>query len=214
MATNSKEVQKRADEKRRGTRSTSWNVIVYPESAPSNWREMLDEEHIKWAESPLHDKDTNPTGESKKAHWHVLLVFPSMKTLEQVKEITSCLNTPIPQKCNSVEGSIRYMAHIDNPEKYQYDKADIVGHGGFDVAKYFELTTTQKGVCVDEMCMWIIENNITEFMDLKVHAMRYNPSWNEVLHGSCYELVNFIKSRRHAGRNPIDVMTGEEIKKI
>ena len=29
-----KEAQKRADEKRRGTRALSWNVIVYPESAP------------------------------------------------------------------------------------------------------------------------------------------------------------------------------------
>lgn len=34
-----------------------WTFIVYPESAPENWREILDETHLRWIESPLHDKD-------------------------------------------------------------------------------------------------------------------------------------------------------------
>lgn len=36
-----------------------WAFIVYPESAPENWREILDDTHIRWIESPLHDKDFN-----------------------------------------------------------------------------------------------------------------------------------------------------------
>ena len=34
-----------------------WTFVVYPESAPSNWRELLDDTHLRWIESPLHDKD-------------------------------------------------------------------------------------------------------------------------------------------------------------
>ena len=40
--------------------------IVYPESAPSNWRDTLNKTHLRWIESPLHDKDVNADGEVKK----------------------------------------------------------------------------------------------------------------------------------------------------
>ena len=48
-----------------------WTFIVYPESAPLDWRNILDETHIKWIESPLHDKDFNADGTLKKPHWHI-----------------------------------------------------------------------------------------------------------------------------------------------
>lgn len=209
MATNSKEVQRRADEKRRGERTRNWNVIVYPESAPENWRDILDQEHIKWVESPLHDSDINPTGEKKKPHWHIVLMFDSNKTYEQVKAITDQLNTVVPQKCNSVEGSVRYMIHIDNPEKFQYNRDDIVVHGNVDISKYFEMSLSQKYALIDEMSQFIIEYDVVEFMDLKAYAMQERPDWNEVLHGASYEIINLIKSRRHGGRKPINPVTGE-----
>ncbi|MGQ7458465.1 Rep family protein, partial [Streptococcus suis] len=62
MTKTKKEVQKGRD----------WTFIVYPESAPSNWREILDETHMRWVEFPLHDKDVNADGEIKKPHWHIL----------------------------------------------------------------------------------------------------------------------------------------------
>ena len=56
-------------------RARAWTFIVYPESAPENWRDVLDGFHLQWACSPLHDRDVNATGEPKKAHWHILLSF-------------------------------------------------------------------------------------------------------------------------------------------
>ena len=55
-------------------RARNWSLVVYPESAPENWRDILDDYHIPWVESPLHDKDVNPDGEIKKsalAYWFV-----------------------------------------------------------------------------------------------------------------------------------------------
>ena len=57
--------KKRYDKKRAGQRTRNWTFIVYPESAAENWRELLDEEHLEWIESPLHDRDVNATGEPK-----------------------------------------------------------------------------------------------------------------------------------------------------
>lgn len=48
-------------------RTRSWTFILYPESAPENWREILNDLFIQWVESPLHDKDIDEgTGELKK----------------------------------------------------------------------------------------------------------------------------------------------------
>ena len=47
-------------------RARAWTFIVYPESAPENWRDVLDRFHLQWACSPLHDRDVNATGEPKR----------------------------------------------------------------------------------------------------------------------------------------------------
>lgn len=89
-----------SDKKSRGAgRTRSWTFILYPESAPENWRDILDEFHVEWIESPLHDKDKEANGDIKKPHWHILIIFESVKAYEQVKEITDSLNAPHPQKC-------------------------------------------------------------------------------------------------------------------
>ena len=44
------------NEKSRGSdRTRNWTVVLYPESAPENWRDILDALHIEWVESPLHE---------------------------------------------------------------------------------------------------------------------------------------------------------------
>lgn len=48
------------------TRTRSWTFVLYDDSAPKDWRDRLDEYHIPWAESPLHDQDENADGTPKK----------------------------------------------------------------------------------------------------------------------------------------------------
>ena len=62
------------------------------ESAPKAWREILDDTHLRWVESPLHDRDVNPDGEIKKAHWHILLSYDGPVNLVAVKKLTDKLN--------------------------------------------------------------------------------------------------------------------------
>ena len=39
----------------------NWAFVVYPESAPSDWIEQLQQRGVVGAISPLHDKDLNAT---------------------------------------------------------------------------------------------------------------------------------------------------------
>lgn len=41
-------------------RSRIWTFLVWPESAPPDWESIIDEHHVEWGHSPLHDKDKNP----------------------------------------------------------------------------------------------------------------------------------------------------------
>lgn len=162
-------------------RGRNWTIIVYPDSAPDDWRDLLDKYHIPWIESPLHDKDTNPDGTVKKAHWHVLLLFDGNKSYQQVKDITAKLNTVNPQRVESARGMVRYMVHLDNPEKYQYDVKDIKAHGGADIDTLMKPTATNRLQTLKEIITYIHDNQVTNFMDLLMYAIQNNDDWFNIM---------------------------------
>lgn len=188
-----------ATQKATDTRTRAWAAVVYPDSAPPDWRDILDGEHIEWAESPLHDQDVNPgTGEVKKAHWHIVLTFEGKKSFEQVTAILAPLGCPIPQRCHSVIGAVRYFTHMDNPEKHQYPVSQVIGHGGFDVAAALHPTSGKRYELIAEMVDFIRDQHVTEFMDLMFYA-RHNrrDDWFPLLCDSSAYIVNqCIKSER------------------
>lgn len=157
-----------------------WTFIVYPESAPENWRTVLDETHLRWIESPLHDKDVNADGEVKKSHYHILLIFDGPVTEKQVKKISESLNAPIPKKVGSARGLVRYMAHLDNPEKFQYGIDEIIGHNGADVAEYFKMTATNKLTVMKDMINYIYEYKIDNFADFLMICIEESDDWFDV----------------------------------
>lgn len=187
-------------EKSRGhDRTRVWAAVVYPESAPENWRDLLDAEHIEWAESPLHQFDVNDsTGEVKKAHWHIVMAFDGPKSYEQVHEILAPLNCTVPQKCHSLKGAVRYFAHLDNPEKYQYPPSAIIGHGGFDVAAALAPSSAQRYELIREMKDWCLREDVCEFSDLLDYASEHQfDDWFPLLCDSCaFVMREYLNSRR------------------
>lgn len=181
------------------TRTRNWWFVLYPESAPPDWRDTLDELHIQYAISPLHDRDVDANGELKKPHWHVILVFEGVKSYSQIKEITDSLNAPIPQAVNGLVGTVRYLVHRDNPDKAQYPAEEIVCGGGFDIAEVMNRSASDKRRIVREIYEFISMNDITEFYQLTDYAYHYNPDWFDILMDGHTVVFNaVIKSRRHA----------------
>lgn len=180
-------------------RTRNWTIVVYPDSAPENWRDVLDEFHVEWVESPLHDKDINADGEPKKPHWHILLLFSSVKSFEQVDELIRPLKCPIPTPVHNTKSLVRYMAHLDNPDKAQYSLSDIIAHGGVDVSDLIKPSSSERYTYIREMQRWCVDNNIIEFADLFSYASveRFD-DWFPLLCDSCAFVMNqFLKSRRH-----------------
>ena len=57
-----------------------WAFVLYPESAPSDWRDIIQMTGLPFAVSPLHDKDLNADNTIKKAHYHIILCYPGPTT--------------------------------------------------------------------------------------------------------------------------------------
>ena len=183
----------------RDERIRNWTFILYPESAPDGWRDVLDGEHTQWVESPLHDMDVNADGEIKKSHWHILLLYGGKKSFEQVSELTDKLNATIAQKVSSAKGCVRYMAHLDNPEKFQYSTTQIIGHGGVDVAEYLKPTSSSRYMLIGEMVDYVKLHNISEMKDLINYAREFRfDDWFPLLcDNSAYIMNQYIKSIRN-----------------
>lgn len=188
-------------EQKKDERTRNWTFIVYPESAPENWIEILSEEQVPFVISPLHDKDVNADGELKKPHWHVMLMFSGKKSLTQIQKITEKINSPMPQKVNDTKAMARYFLHLDNPEKWRYSKEDLKVYGGIDIEKYLTSVSEQKNERYDgirDMCKFIDDHGIIEFSDLMAYAMDNRADWFELLcDNSAYVIGLYIKSRRH-----------------
>ena len=179
---------------------------MYPDSAPDNWRDLIDDTHIEWVESPLHEFDTNPAdGSVKKPHWHVLLMFGGVKSYEQVVEYLQPFNCPAPQRCHNAKSMVRYMAHLDHPHKYQYNVEDIVPHGGIDISDLLKPSSSERYSIIKDMMQFISDNNITEFCDLMDYAMSNEfDTWFPLLcDNSSYVIGQYIKSVRERTREAI-----------
>lgn len=196
MATNSKEKQREYDSKRAG-RTRNYATVVYPESAPKNWMEIVSDLKVETLISPLHDKDINPTGEPKKPHYHVMIMWDSVKTQKQAKEVFETFGGVGCETINSLRGMARYLCHQDNLEKYQYSQDDVIAYGGAD---YWGLVglVIDKHKAIREMIEFSIENQIVEYCDLMEYCMLNNEGWFRVLcdNGSV-AMQNYLRSKRH-----------------
>lgn len=150
-------------------RGRNWAMIVYPDSLPENWKDIICSEPV--AISPLHDKDSNPDGEKKKAHYHLVFNYKGNKSFEQIDEIARALRAPIPERINSLVGAVRYLTHMDNPEKYQYESSEIQVFGGFDLESCLALSTGDKRQVLKDILVFTSENNILHFADLLDYCM-------------------------------------------
>ena len=130
------------------------------------------------------------------------MIFPSVKSFEQVIEITDKLNAPVPQKAMSAKGVVRYMLHLDNPEKFQYDKSELKAHGGVDLAELLRPTSSDRYELIREMLLFIREHDIVEMTQLMDYAMeeRYDDWFPLLTDNSAYIVGQYIKSNRHRSR--------------
>lgn len=182
--------QKKAD-----MRSRIFATVVYPESAPEDWMQRLEGTHIAAMVSPLHCMDTLPTGEQKKAHYHVLWRYAGVKTIAQAQEVVTLIGgAGAVEVVSDYRGYSRYLIHLDSPDKAQYAPEDIKCFGGADWAEVALSEAERTDAQLDEIEDWIDENGCVSYVELCRYARKHRPDWTRCVRTHTVHLSALIRS--------------------
>lgn len=140
-----KDKQRARDEARAELRDEWIPFIAYEEILDEDFIGKLASMGYECCVGPVHDKDENPDGLPKKKHRHCLTKFRGKKYIETyyaelgvvfgtvtIDGHISVRGIPYPQKLKTTPAAVvRYMLHLDNPEKHRYEDLPI-GLCGFE----------------------------------------------------------------------------------
>lgn len=151
------------------TKARHFAFLIYPESAPENWKDKLENIGVPMAISPMHNKDQVEHASFleltdyqkklyaqkklyKKPHFHVVYIANNPVTADSVrKKIQRALTTKAVQHVEIVDnlhGAFKYLTHESKDavkkHKHVYDKKDLVLLNNFDINRYVTLDETQK----------------------------------------------------------------------
>ena len=197
-------------------RGRNWTFIVYPESAPQNWIQVLaDDLRIPFCISPLHDSDLNEDGSDKKPHYHVVLGFEGNKSQDQIQDIAKKCNGTRVFQVQSMQGMIQYLIHKNNPEKHQYKREDIKCFCGFEIEPYFAPTTSQLEKIANDIDSFVIDNGITEFDDLMQKARLISKDWVYILRNRNTQFYKaWLQNRSFKAKEVYSAQKVEELQKL
>lgn len=117
----------------KNVRSRKFRLLLYPDNPAHVAAIDLLKSYPKFA-IILHDKDKLEDGTPKKLHWHVSVWFNNAKwSAALAKELG--IEHRFIQPSNNSTHDLRYLVHADDPDKYQYDKDEIVTNMSVDIEK-------------------------------------------------------------------------------
>lgn len=201
-----REAQRRYEAKRKGTRHRGWVWVQYPESVEEKWREKLVNEGVPVFVSPTHDRDANADGTKKKDHNHAVILWDNPNTYENARAIADAIGAVMPPKnpkpgmpkpyAANVRSALRYLCHLDNPEKAQYDPEKVTCINA-TLADYYELISSagDDDLILDEITDFIDEHSVVSFAAFIRYCKQERPEWKRLAYHKYAALITrYIKS--------------------
>lgn len=167
----------------------TWTFIIYPDSAPENWKQLFKEMLISGAYSPEHQ----PESIDGKKHYHCILEFPSNMSLDRVKDLISIFKPGVttPFLVYDKPRMYRYLTHMDDKDKDSYDPNEVTY---FNVP-YWEYVNTQGGLSdtLTDIVDWCNVNNCDSFKELFNHALfTNNINWMSFISSHVFFFKSFL----------------------
>lgn len=202
-------------------RKRHWIFIYYPLPPdyilPDIFLASLRALGLDFAISPLHDPDSvaDPLEvtyynleTNKKPHYHIVVGYDGKKSQQNVIDDLSILGDRIskPFPCKSISGTLRYFVHWGYPDKQQFGESidqardSIYAFGNFidTLDKAFELGDFDQYKIISQINQFILDNGITEFLDLYEYSIVHEPKWAYVLDKfPCRSVHGLLSSSRH-----------------
>lgn len=173
-------------------RTRNYATVIYDDSCIDKINDL----HIPCFISPWHDNDINATGEKKKPHRHVLFNFDSVKSIEQVRDVVEQIGGVGCEQVDSNRAYARYLCHLDNPDKAQYNINDVLTIGGLD---YIDLINSVASVyaTLDEIIDYLLKNNVTSLRDFILYCQDIPDWWTCIFrHRHLSDVKEIIKANQ------------------
>ena len=117
-------------------RERNFNIVTY---VCQDFIKSVLESHECKANYILHDKDDDVN------HWHICLRLKNATTASAVlkwfadgKDEDGNLANSFIEYCNNVPASLRYLIHLDNPDKHQYSSDEVIHWGNGAIQDFYD----------------------------------------------------------------------------
>jgi hypothetical protein len=168
--------------------------LMYEDSLNPDWQEKLTGTGLQfwWIK---HDKDV------KKSHYHVYVHADnpiSEKTVQDICANCGAANKTY-KKIISQVGYLRYLIHMDNPEKYQYNVTEVHCANGArysirEISRKSENESNDFDV-IQEMIDYIDSNGVYLYCDFVRYCLAFRRDWFKILVSSHGRIIDkYIKS--------------------
>lgn len=141
----------------------NYTLILYPEDITHMYALTIIQQKYDYV-MILHNKDVLKSGEPKKEHYHVVIHFKSARYKKAVAKelgieenyITGC----------DLKAQLRYLIHIDDKDKYQYEIDEVKGTLKKLFLDYIEVNRKNMSIEIKEIIQGIEENKILTIKEL------------------------------------------------
>lgn len=177
-------------------RGRNWATILYPESMPADWEELIDELHVSAFLSPLHDSDCDKYGVLVKPHYHFMVMYENPHTQRQFQAcVVELLNGAGSWRLESRRGYARYLCHLDHPTKFQYPVEQVRSYCGMDYVSIINSSSDNLQALNDILDFVSLRKDLT-YSQLVDYSRVNNKQWFAILmgHQSQY-IMNYFRTR-------------------
>ena len=109
-----------------------------------------------------------------------------------------------------MQGAVQYLWHRNNPDKFQYDKSEVVAHNGFKYRQYLTDIELILILYYKKLFNGYKKTGCSEYRDLVDYAVseRFD-DWFPTVRSQTIFLNSYLRSNRHSQKN-IDPETGRD----
>ena len=159
-------------------------LLIWLDSAPSDWLDRVQDIGYPALISPLHDKDIcdgsdGEAGSAKKSHYHVDIYFPGKKTFAQCQHIADYISDQLDYPVFWIvdrEVHAKYLCHLNAPKKHRYPVTDVLAINGASYEKYVGCQAESAYVLevITDILDWLKQSDIKYFDELIDFARQEN----------------------------------------
>lgn len=180
--------------------------IVYPESGNIDVTiERLINNGISGYVSPLHSSDN----EICKPHFHISCNMPrgkglSIKNWKSIADVCLFANGHFEIR-NYPRKYARYLLHLDNPDKEQFNNQNVISFGDpLPYEEFIKIDDEIKALKINyntyypDVIKWISQYNCLSYAQLLLYAINNKSEWVDCIRKNSCSILAFMRSLEYA----------------